>query len=282
MTTIALDTGKLTVAQVNLVLHYLPCDLTFIDEQACVRLFSSVGGLASHTSADIGRRAEDCRPAAGAAGLRAVLDALRAGRTDPTELWFSHAGRFVNGRYIAVREDGTYRGALEILEDVTQVRALKGSMKLSASPREGAPPAPPTSPPTPFAFATGDPTAEQVRLIFAHLPFDVSFCDEDDAMCFFSADRESYSTCGPNDIGGTVQACHPPAAQKALASLLGEFRSGAREVASSWHAEDHGGFELVRYWAVCAADGAYRGTLEVIEDVSAVRGRAGERREVVV
>jgi DUF438 domain-containing protein len=282
MTTIPLDTGRLTADQLNLVLHSLPCDLTFIDADDRVRFFSGAVGLAAHTPADIGQPAADCRPAAGAAGLGAALAASRAGRRDPIELWFAEAGRFVYCRYLGMWEGVTYRGALEVLEDVTRVRGLEGAMKLLASPGGGAPPAPPAAPPSPFTFLTGDPTAEQVRLICAHVPFAFSYCDEDDTMCFFSADRESYRTCGPADIGGTVQACHPAGAQKALEALLGELRSGARATATSWEVEDDGPCELVRYFAVSAADGSYRGTLEVIEDVGGVRALAGERREVVV
>jgi DUF438 domain-containing protein len=55
----------------------------------------------------------------------------RAGEKRTVEFWLTIAGRFLHIRYFAVRvADGTYRGIVETVQDVTAVRALEGQRRL--------------------------------------------------------------------------------------------------------------------------------------------------------
>lgn len=55
----------------------------------------------------------------------------RAGDKHTVEFWLTITGRFLHIRYFAVRAaDGTYRGIVETVQDVTAVRALEGQRRL--------------------------------------------------------------------------------------------------------------------------------------------------------
>lgn len=59
--------------------------------------------------------------------------------------------------------------------------------------------------------------------------------------------------------------------------LLEEFKRGVRDVAEFW-IQMGGKFAHIRYYALRDAEGTYRGTLEVTQDVAAIRALEGERR----
>ncbi len=54
------------------------------------------------------------------------------------EFWIDMHGRFVHLRYFALRDGaGAYRGTLEVTEDATAVRALRGERRLLDGDRPG-------------------------------------------------------------------------------------------------------------------------------------------------
>jgi DUF438 domain-containing protein len=59
--------------------------------------------------------------------------------------------------------------------------------------------------------------------------------------------------------------------------ILDAFRAGTRDEAEFW-IEMGGKFVHIRYFAMRDQSGAYRGTLEVTQDVSGIRALEGERR----
>ena len=49
----------------------------------------------------------------------------------PAEFWIELGGKFVHIRYFAVRDkSGAYKGCLEVSQDVTGIRALRGQQRL--------------------------------------------------------------------------------------------------------------------------------------------------------
>ena len=63
--------------------------------------------------------------------MEAILEAFKAGTRDAAEFWIELGGRFVHIRYFAVRDKaGTYKGCLEVSQDVTGIRALGGQKRL--------------------------------------------------------------------------------------------------------------------------------------------------------
>ncbi|MHB0866432.1 MAG: DUF438 domain-containing protein [Thermoleophilia bacterium] len=126
-------------------------------------------------------------------------------------------------------------------------------------------------------LATGQLTPEQVNLILTHLPVEVSFVDENDELRYYSQVQHKIFPRSPGVIGRKVQNCHPPASLDKVQKILSEFRSGNQDVADFW-IENKGRFIYIRYFAVRDDSGTYKGTLEVVQDATAVRGLTGQQR----
>lgn len=124
---------------------------------------------------------------------------------------------------------------------------------------------------------TGQLTAEQVNLMLTHLPVDISFVNERDEVVYYSATPERIFPRSPGVIGRTVQNCHPPKSIGTVNRILEAFKSGKRDSAEFW-IEMRGRFLHIRYFAVRDDAGNYRGTIEVSQDVTGIRGLQGEKR----
>ena len=128
-----------------------------------------------------------------------------------------------------------------------------------------------------LSMATGALTLEQVNLMLTHLPVDVTFVDEHDRVRYFSQGRERIFDRSPAIIGREVTRCHPPQSVHKVQIILDDFRSGKREVAEFW-IQAGGNFIHIRYFALHDAQGAYRGCIEVSQNVTHIRELEGEQR----
>lgn len=124
---------------------------------------------------------------------------------------------------------------------------------------------------------TGLLSAEQINLLLTNLPVDVTFVDENDEVRFFSQTKERIFERQATIIGRKVQFCHPPKSLDAVQRILDDFRAGKRDVAEFW-IQMMGKFIHIRYYAMRDAQGVYKGTLEVSQDVGGIRALEGERR----
>lgn len=122
----------------------------------------------------------------------------------------------------------------------------------------------------------GSVTEEQALLLFKHLPLDVSYADENDVLLFWSG-KDSYKTCDARFIGRDVRDCHPKQSLPVLEEILRAFKAGEKDVAESWESGDDGPLSRTRYVAVRDSSGAYKGILEVIQDLREVRALEGEQ-----
>ena len=59
--------------------------------------------------------------------------------------------------------------------------------------------------------------------------------------------------------------------------ILQEFKSGGKDNAEFW-IQMKGRFIHIRYFAMRDSSGKYRGTLEVSQDVTSIRGLEGDKR----
>lgn len=124
---------------------------------------------------------------------------------------------------------------------------------------------------------TGALTLEQLNLLLTALPIDVTYVDENDEVRFYSQTRERIFPRTPSVIGRKVQQCHPPQSVDKVQHILDDFRAGQRENAEFW-IQMGGRFIHIRYFPLRDATGAYRGTLEVTQDLAPLRALTGERR----
>ena len=129
---LGLDTGRMTLEQINLMLTHLPVDLTFVDENDRVAYYSEgPERIFPRSPAIIGREVRNCHPPKSVHLVNQILDAFKSGSRDTAEFWIELGGKFIYIRYFAVRDKtGYYRGCLEVSQDLTRIRKLEGQNRL--------------------------------------------------------------------------------------------------------------------------------------------------------
>jgi uncharacterized protein len=129
---VPLDTGRLTPGQIDLMLTRLPVDISFVDETDTVVYYSATPErIFPRTPGVIGRKVQNCHPPKSLDVVERILKAFRAGERDSSEFWIDLHGRFIHIRYFALRDAaGAYKGALEVSQDATAIRALRGERRL--------------------------------------------------------------------------------------------------------------------------------------------------------
>ncbi len=137
-------------------------------------------------------------------------------------------------------------------------------------------PAGPAAPAGLLALTTGALDLEQLNLMLTLLPIDVQFVDEHDQVLFYSEGERIFPR-SPGVIGRKVQNCHPPASVHKVQQIIDAFRAGDKSTAEFW-IELGGKFLHIRYFAVRDASGAYRGVVEMAQDVTGIRALEGQRR----
>jgi uncharacterized protein len=129
---IRLSTGSFTAPELEAILNALPLDATFVDADDRVRYFSQgADRVFARSRAIIGRRVQHCHPPASVDTVDRILDGLRSGRQDRAAFWIEKRGQFVHIEYAALRDRaGKYLGCLEVTQDLTAKRALRGEQRL--------------------------------------------------------------------------------------------------------------------------------------------------------
>ncbi len=131
---IVFPTGSLDLEQLKAIFTVLPVDLTFVDADDRVRFFSEgASRVFVRPKAIIGRKVEHCHPPSSVHVVKEILSTFRTGEKSVAEFWIEHHDHFVHIRYFAVRsEQGVYVGTLEVTQDLTHQRALRGERRLPA------------------------------------------------------------------------------------------------------------------------------------------------------
>jgi hypothetical protein len=127
-----------------------------------------------------------------------------------------------------------------------------------------------------LALNTGGLRLEELNLVLGVLPIDFQYVDEHDRVRFYSEGHRIFPR-SPGVIGRKVQNCHPPASVHKVQQIIDAFRAGEKDVAEFW-IEMQGTFLHIRYFAVRDSGGAYRGVVETVQDVTAIRALEGQRR----
>lgn len=127
-----LETGLLSLDQINLMLMHLPIELSFVDEEDTVRYYTQKKEkIFPRSPGVIGRKVQNCHPPKSLDKVNEILARFKDGSRDSAEFWIQLHGRFLHIRYFAVRDArGNYRGTLETVQDVTSIRSLEGERRL--------------------------------------------------------------------------------------------------------------------------------------------------------
>ncbi|MCS7111388.1 MAG: PAS domain-containing protein [Ignisphaera sp.] len=119
-----LDTGYLNTEEIRELLRSLPLEITYADRNDRVVFFSEsrLGKGFVRTKTVLGRRVEFCHPPRLEKLIRSVIDDLKSGKANYREFWTRIRDRVVRVLIVAARNDaGEYLGAVEIVEDLTEV-----------------------------------------------------------------------------------------------------------------------------------------------------------------
>lgn len=132
MTNVPLKTGALSPEQLSLMLTTLPFDIAFVDETDSVLFYSETKDrIFRRTPAVIGRKVQKCHPPASVDKVVRIIEDFRSGKRDMAEFWIQMNGKFIYISYFAIRdEQGTYRGTIEVTQDLTHLRAIQGEKRL--------------------------------------------------------------------------------------------------------------------------------------------------------
>ena len=128
-----------------------------------------------------------------------------------------------------------------------------------------------------ISLITGALSGTQLNLMLQNLPIDITFVDENDRVRFFSETKDRVFPRSPAIIGRKVQNCHPPQSLDRVQQIIDDFRSGKSDESEFW-IQMQGKFVHIQYFAMRDEDGAYRGTLEVTQDITHIRTLEGEKR----
>jgi PAS domain S-box-containing protein len=124
---------------------------------------------------------------------------------------------------------------------------------------------------------TGYMSADQIRLIFNHLPVDITFVDENNKVKFFSTPEKRIFRRTNSIIGRDVKNCHPHESVHVVEQIVEAFRKGEKDKASFW-IQMKGEMILIQYFAVRDEDGKYRGVVEVSQEITEIQNIQGEKR----
>jgi hypothetical protein len=129
---IPLDVGSLSPEQINLMLRNLPIDMTYVDENDRVRYYSQGRErIFPRSPAVVGREVQNCHPPQSVHVVEKILESFKRKEKDSAEFWLTLGGRFIHIRYFALYDrEGAYQGVVEVSQDVTDIRALKGQKRL--------------------------------------------------------------------------------------------------------------------------------------------------------
>ncbi|NLP59292.1 DUF438 domain-containing protein [Lutibacter sp. B1] len=126
-------------------------------------------------------------------------------------------------------------------------------------------------------LGTGMVSIEQIKLIFNHLPVDITFVDENNKVCYFSTPPKRIFPRTTAIIGREVSNCHPPESVHVVEQIVESFRNGEKDHADFW-IKMRGEFIFIQYFAVRDANGYFKGVIEVSQEITGIKSLEGEKR----
>ena len=126
-------------------------------------------------------------------------------------------------------------------------------------------------------LATGRLPKGLLDLALRTMPLDISIIDERDKVLYYSDSPHRLFPRSPAAIGRDVHNCHPQKSVAIVEKILQALKSKEKSKARFW-IEMGGRFILIEYYALYDVEGAYKGTLEVSQDLTELRALEGQRR----
>lgn len=129
---IHLEEGYMTGEQLNLMLQFMPVDLTYVDENDRVIFYNRGENRVFPRSAGvIGREVKFCHPPKSVDTVLQILEAFKEGSQDTAEFWINFKDRKIHIRYFAIRDKkNNYKGVIEMSQDITEILKIEGQNRL--------------------------------------------------------------------------------------------------------------------------------------------------------
>jgi PAS domain S-box-containing protein len=117
---------------IEAVLDSMPIEISFVDENDEVRYFNKNGDrIFPRPRSIVGKKVQQCHPQKSVHKVLQILEAFKTGKKDAAEFWINLKGRQIYIRYFPVRDkDGKYLGTLEVSQDITDIKNIKGEKRL--------------------------------------------------------------------------------------------------------------------------------------------------------
>jgi len=129
---IQLPSGRVSVQELISIFNTLPVELTFVDSQDKVKFFShGMKPIFKRNRAVIGRDVRLCHPPKSVNLVEQILSDFKSGKQEKATFWLEMKGIFVYIEYYALRDEHKkYLGTLEVVQDITDLRKVKGEQRL--------------------------------------------------------------------------------------------------------------------------------------------------------
>ncbi len=126
------DEGYMTPEQVNMLLKFLPVDITYVDENDKVIFYNRGDNrVFPRSKGIIGREVKFCHPPKSVHLVLRIVEEFKAGTKDVAEFWIPFKDKMIHIRYFAIRDkEGVYKGVIEMSQDITKIQKLKGQKRL--------------------------------------------------------------------------------------------------------------------------------------------------------
>jgi len=130
--TIKLQTGEVSIEQMEMIFKHLPVDITYVDENDTVKFYSDPPHrIFPRTSSIIGRKVQNCHPPESVGVVEKIVDSFRKGEKDEANFWIHMGAKFVLIRYFAVRDsENNFKGTLEVSQEISEIQKLEGDRRL--------------------------------------------------------------------------------------------------------------------------------------------------------
>ncbi|MFW5794238.1 MAG: PAS domain-containing protein [Bacillota bacterium] len=126
------ETGELSFSQLELIMNSIPVDITFVDKNDVVKYYNN--RLQRHFPRNpsvIGRLVKHCHPPKSIKIVEKIIEDFKKHKRDYADFWINFKGTFLYIIYYALRdENNQYQGILEVSQDITKLRELKGEKRL--------------------------------------------------------------------------------------------------------------------------------------------------------
>ncbi|MFH1652098.1 MAG: DUF438 domain-containing protein [Chloroflexota bacterium] len=130
-----------------------------------------------------------------------------------------------------------------------------------------------------ITLPTGTLRLSELVPVLNVLPIDITFVDAEDTVRYFTEGKDRLFHRTRSIIGRNVQNCHPPQSLEVVEKILAAFKEGRKDSYEFW-IDFKGKKAYIQFLAVRSRQGKYLGTIEVTQDITAIRKLTGEKRLV--